>query len=53
MGLMDYCPWVERENRAKTLHHGTGWEGTKREVKQRERRNKEKDIKLENDVHVQ
>ena len=49
---IDYSPWVERKNWAKTLRHGTGWEGTKREVKQRERRNREKDRKLESDVHV-
>ena len=41
---MDYSPWVERKNRAKTLRHGTGWEGTRREMKQREReiRNRER-----------
>lgn len=51
---MDYSPCIERKNRAKTLHHGTGWEETRREMKQREREEtKKKDIKLENDVHVQ
>lgn len=47
---------VERKNWAKTLRHGTGWEGTRREMKQREREREEtkkKDIKLESDVHVQ